>query len=176
MIEVPRPQRLLEWALAAFHNGFFSAAIIALLYGSGNLAELLGSLNTLIGIAIFAFLWGLTWLTTRRALAGVDWLARERPGQFLPIPGRGLIWGGVNALLFFVAMLLVFSLMAIVPFGLQPQNSGLSLSAIPGLLLIGAVGSVVALVVGATVGLLLGLLDMLIVLLAWTLTKRVVNN
>jgi hypothetical protein len=92
---------MLEWALAAFHNAFFFAAAFALLYRAGGLGELLGSANTLIGIGAFGLIWGLTWWTTRRSLAGVDWLSLERPRQFLPILWRGMLWGGANGTVVF---------------------------------------------------------------------------
>lgn len=172
----PPPQRLLAWALAAFHNGFFFAATFALLYRSGRLADLLGSLNTLLGIAVFAALWALTWWTTRRALAGVDWLALERPRQLLPIAGRGLLWGGVNGLLFFLAALLVGGVSALVLASLQPSNASEALTILPGLIFVGAAGSIVSFGLGAAVGLALGLTDLVIVLMAQAITSRAMGS
>jgi hypothetical protein len=171
MTERTPSRHLLEWALAAFHNGFFFAAALALLYRAGGLGVLLGSLNTLIGLGAFVVVWGLTWWTTRRAFAGVDWLALEQPRQFIPMLGRGLIWGGVNGVLFFLAAFLITVVSEIVLALLQGTGQAIPI----GLLVAGLVGLVVAFAFGAAIGLILAGLDLLIVLLAWRLTRGTVE-
>src|SRR5258706_2495824 len=67
----------LPWALGTFHTVALVLILIWLVYPGGGLASLLASLGTVAGIVVFLALWGATLFTTRRALAGLDWISDE---------------------------------------------------------------------------------------------------
>ncbi len=104
--------RLFVWSLATFHTSFFFAIAILLLYWTGILGSLLSSFNTLIGFALFGVFWLVTSWTTHRALksiSGSDFKKiLARPLELSKIFGYGVLWGGVNSLLFFLIVLIAF--------------------------------------------------------------------
>src|SRR5207247_7824364 len=68
---------LVEWSLATFHASGFVLAIVFFLYSRDELGLALGGLNTLLGLALFVALWATTYLTTCRAVAGLDLLRED---------------------------------------------------------------------------------------------------
>ncbi|GCF14293.1 hypothetical protein Harman_22280 [Haloarcula mannanilytica] len=140
-----RPVSLVTWTLATFDTALFVLLGVLAAHASGGLADLLAGLNTLVGVAVFCYLWALfvlavRWVHGRVSLdsAGVSTLALH-----------GTAAGSVAG----VAFLLGLFAVALVP---TLQSGGVRLQAVLLVLLIG-VG--VAAVVGGVVGLLVSLLD-----------------
>lgn len=153
MTEAPRVNGLLWWVLGSFHTSVFGLALLLLLYPRGGFGATLGSLSTLSGLAIFVALWATTLFTTRRALAGLNWLADD-PAQMAVFYRRALRWGGVNGLLFLVALGAILLLSALVT-----APGSITRPALTFVGFIFWIGLVVSYVVGAIVGVTLGALD-----------------
>lgn len=122
------------------------------LYPRGGFGATLGNLSTLSGLAIFLALWATTLFTTRRALAGLNWLDDD-PAQMAVFFRRALRWGGMNGMLFLAALgtILLLSALTTAPGSIAP--------ALVFFVFIGAIGIVVSYVVGALVGVTLGAID-----------------
>jgi len=162
-------RRTLTWSLASFHAAFLFAALIALLYAGGGLGGLLASLNTLLGLGLYALFLLNTWWTTGRATRGLDWVALADPWAPLDHFWRIVLWGGVNGLLLFLVLLAAIvgsSLLLLV------SGRGQPVQLLPFVLTVGAVGSAVAFVAGALAGVFFALLDSaLLVLAGWWLSR-----
>jgi hypothetical protein len=155
MNDAPRVAGLLAWVLGTFHTTVFGLALLLLLYPRGGFGAALGNLSTLSGLAIFVALWATTLFTTRRALVGLNWLDDD-PAQMAVFFRRTLRWGGVNGLLFLIALGAILLLSALVT---APGSITR-----PALTFVGFVfwiGLVVSYVVGALVGVTLGALDII---------------
>jgi hypothetical protein len=154
---------LLTWSLAAFHAALLLTAVIALLYSRGGLGSLLGSLNTALGLGLYALLWLTTWWTTRRALAGLPWSTLGQPLLLLGRLGRIALWGAANGGLFFLALLAL-----IVTNGLLTIAAGARFApdVLPGLLAVSLAGAAVAAALGAVLAALFVLLDAALLALA----------
>ncbi|MDQ2073251.1 hypothetical protein RBH20_11970 [Haloarcula sp. H-GB4] len=140
-----RPVSLVTWALATFDTVLFVLLGVLAAHASGSLADLLAGLNTLVGVAVFCYLWALfvlavRWVHSRVALGDV-------PLQTLVL--HGVAAGSVAGVAFLLGLLAV----ALVP---TIQSGGVSLQTVVLVLLIGAG---VAAIVGGVVGLLASLLD-----------------
>lgn len=165
MPEHPRLRGLMEWSLAAFHAGFLVAGLVALLYATGGLGELLGGLNTLLGLGLFGVFWLTTWWTTRRAARGVAWVALERPVALAGLVWRVAVWAGVNGVLFVLALLGFVGVYALATILAGRGSAGDTLSVFA---FSGAIALAVAFVAGAVVGLLFALIDgALLVVARW---------
>lgn len=147
------PRRLLVWALPAFHAALLVALLVAGLYATGRAGEVLGSLETWIGVLAYLYLWAVTWWTNRRWLAAVgESFLRGRPPA-RPVLRSALRWGAATGLGVFAAPFLVA-----VAFFL----AGGGLGAIPFLALAAAVGAALSLAIGGLVGGLFAGLDLLL--------------
>jgi hypothetical protein len=140
-----RPVSLVTWTLATFDTALFVLLGVLAAHASGGLADLLGGLNTLVGVAVFCYLWALfvlavRWVHSRVAL-------EDAPLRTLVL--HGVVAGCATG----VAFLLGLFAVALVP---TIQSGGVRLQAVLVVLLIGAG---VAAVVGGVVGLLASLLD-----------------
>ena len=140
-----RPVSLVTWTLATFDTALFVLLGVLAAHASGGLADLLAGLNTLIGVAVFCYLWALfvlavRWVHRRVSLdsAGVSTLVLH-----------GVAAGSVTG----VAFLLGLFAVALVP---TLQSGGVRLQAV---LLVLLIGAGIAAVVGGVVGLLASLLD-----------------
>lgn len=164
MSNTPRANALLEWVLGTFHTSVFGLALLLLLYPRGGFGATLAGLSTLSGLAIFLALWATTLFTTRRALAGLNWLDGD-PAQMAVFFRRALRWGGVNGMLFLAALgvILVLGALVTAPGSITPA---LIFPAF-----IAAIGVVVAYVVGAFVGVALGALDIAALRVARAVTR-----
>src|SRR5687767_3372307 len=153
MTEMPRVSGLLWWVLGSFHTSVFGLALLLLLYPRGSFGATLQGLSTLSGLAIFVALWATTLFTTRRALAGLNWL-NDDPAQMAVFFRRALRWGGVNGLLFLSALgtILLASALLTAPGSLT--RPALTFGSF-----IFWIGLVVSYAVGALVGVTLGALD-----------------
>ena len=153
MTDAPRVNGLLAWVLGTFHTSIFGLALLLLLYPRGRFGDTLVGLSTLSGLAIFIALWATTLFTTRRALAGLNWLDDE-PAEMAVFFRRALRWGAVNGMLFLAALGVILLTNALVTSGASVISPALIF-----FVFIAAVGLVVSYVVGALVGVVLGALD-----------------
>ncbi len=103
--------KLVTWSLATFHATAFVLVIVLFGYSGGGLGGALGGLNTFVGLGLFLALWATTYLTTSRALRGLDLIgsARDR-GMY---PRRALRWGAANGMTFLAILGIVAIVTAI---------------------------------------------------------------
>ncbi|HTD64355.1 MAG TPA: hypothetical protein VK732_06430 [Verrucomicrobiae bacterium] len=152
--------KLVTWSLATFHASIFVLAIVLFAYSRGGLGGALSGLNTFVGLGLFVALWATTYLTTARALAGLDLIAsaRDRDGYLR----RTLRWGSRNGMAF-LGVLGVVGLFAALS-NTRPEQVG------PGILFpalfIAPIALVVSAAVGGAVGLIFGFIDLALFALA----------
>src|SRR5688500_13784389 len=89
---------LLTWSLATFHTTVFVLAIVLLAYSGGGLGSALSGLNTSAGLGLFVALWATTYLTTARALKGLDLIGSSRDSE--SYGRRAFRWGAANGISF----------------------------------------------------------------------------
>src|SRR5439155_6183702 len=169
------PARLLLWSLATFHTAFFFAAFVAALYLNGSIADLLASLNTLVGTAVYLVLWATTWWTTRQAWRALKWERLDDPLDVTALLGMGTLYGGINGMLFLSVIALVaipVGLAAIIVealgLGRMEDMAGLVAAGFFSLIVLG-IAEVVAFGIGALVGLLFAIVDGALLRIAWRL-------
>src|SRR2546429_1486726 len=94
--------KLLTWSLATFHTTVFVLVIVLFAYSGGGLGGALGGLNTFAGLGLFVALWATTYVTTSRALKGLDLIgsARDRGGY----GRRAFRWGAANGMSFLAVL------------------------------------------------------------------------
>ncbi|NEU56811.1 hypothetical protein [Halorussus sp. MSC15.2] len=139
---------LVVWALASFHVAALVAVLVVGLYTAGSLGDLLGGLDTVVGLALYLALWASTWWTTRRVLGAVADAGTD--ASALTVVGAGGRWGGVNGVCFLWVLLFV----AAVP------GADVTLAGVLYFLAFGGIGSILALGVGGIVGVLFAVLDL----------------
>lgn len=146
------PSALLAWSLAGFHVALLVALLVAGLYLGGAAGDLLAGLDTVVGLALYGYLWAVTWWTNRRWIAttGLVTTGRPTPGAVL---GSAIQWGGATGLLFLVVPLAVVVGFLVVTGGL---------GALPFALLVVVIGGLLAAAIGAVVGGLLAGLDLVL--------------
>ena len=143
----------MEWSLATFHASAFVLLIVFLLYTRDALGPALAGLNTLLGLALFVALWATTYLTTCRALEGLD-LQNEDDRKLFAL--RAFRWGAANGLAFLavLGLVLVASAVFVTPSGLVP------------VLFVAPFALVISAAVGALVGLVFSAIDLGLLALA----------
>ncbi|HEY8825611.1 MAG TPA: hypothetical protein VIP07_12100 [Candidatus Limnocylindria bacterium] len=146
--------KLLTWSLATFHTTVFVLVIVLLAYSGGGLGQALGGLNTFAGLGLFLVLWTTTYLTTARALAGLDFIgsARDRRGY----GRRAFRWGAANGMSFLAVLGIVALVVAVANTRPGQVGSGILLP----FLFIAPIGLVVSAAVGGAVGVLFGIIDL----------------
>lgn len=160
MLEDGQDRRLATWGAATFHVVLVITSVALGLYQLGALGDTLSILDTGSGLALFLVLWCSTWWSTRRATAEIS--AGNLQGQeLLRIFVRGPLWGGLNGVLFFLALAVPVVIYLFVS-KLSPA-AGMS-DSIPALLS-GAItllvaGSFLALVIGSVIGLFFVAIDL----------------
>jgi len=149
---------LVEWSLATFHASAFVLAIVFFLYSRDALGPALGGLNTLLGLALFVALWATTYLTTCRALEGIDLL---REGDCVLFARRAFRWGAANGIAFLgvLGVVLIASAVFVSPSVLLPA------------LFVAPFALVISAAVGAVVGALFSAIDLALVALARALAE-----
>jgi hypothetical protein len=160
-LEAPAPAPdgagLAFW-LGTLHAALLMLVLVLLLHVRGDLGDTLASLNTLVGLALFALLWGVAVYATSRAIEGLDLLAPA----FDEVVRRGLKWGAMAGLLLFapLAGLIVVGLTADALTGRQDAAVFLvvPLYVVP--------GAILAALAGGATGFLAALVDTLILPLA----------
>jgi hypothetical protein len=149
---------LVEWSLATFHASAFVLVIVLFLYSRDALGPALGGLNTLLGLALFLALWGTTYLTTCRALEGLDLLSEGNRRLFAR---RAFRWGAANGMAFLalLGVVLVASAVFVSPSGLLP------------VLFVAPFALISSAVVGAVVGTVFSAIDLALLALARALAE-----
>ncbi len=147
-------RRLLVWALASFHAAGFTLGVVLPAYVSGGLSDVLPAFGTLPGFLGYGYLWGLSYLATRWALAG-DALADEAleetlSGSVRSVLLRGIAAGGLVGMAALLGPLLLVSIPDLMTGSGDPTS----------FVLILAIGLGVSGVVGAAVGLVLAAVDL----------------
>ncbi|WP_162224216.1 hypothetical protein [Halorussus salinus] len=154
---------LVVWALASFHTAALTALLVGALYLSGALGDLLGGLDTLVGLGLYLGLWATTWWTTRRAFAAIGAAGRDGPVSRSVLVGTGGKWAGVDGVLF-LWLLVGVVVASSVSVGSATVEGALYLLAFVG------VATLLAFAVGAVVGLLFAALDLAAFRIAGSLT------
>jgi len=149
---------LVEWSFATFHASAFVLAIVFFLYSRDALGPALGGLNTLLGLALFVALWATTYLTTCRALEGIDLL---REGDRVLFARRAFRWGAANGMAFLgvLGVVLIASAVFVSPSVLLP------------VLFVAPFALVISAAVGAVVGALFSAIDLALLALARALAE-----
>jgi hypothetical protein len=144
----------LTWALATFHTTVFVLVIVLFAYSGGGLGGALGGLNTFAGLGLFVALWATTYLTTARALRGLDLIgsARDRGGY----GRRAFRWGAANGMSFLAILGIVAIVVAISNTRPGQVASGILVPA----LFIAPIALVVSAAVGGVVGAIFGIIDL----------------
>lgn len=157
---------LLTWTLATFHTTVFVLAIVLFAYSRGALGAGLSGLNTLVGLGLFVALWATTYLTTSRALEGLDLIGsgRDRGGY----PRRALRWGAANGMSFLAILGVVAVVTALGTTRPEQAATGILFPA----LFIAPIALAVSAAVGGAVGALFGIVDLGLFALAGLLEKE----
>jgi hypothetical protein len=152
--------KLLTWSLTTFHTTVFVLVIVLLAYSGGGLGQALSGLNTFAGLGLFVALWATTYVTTVRALAGLDLIgsARDRGGY----GRRAFRWGAANGMSFLAVLGIVAYVAAVANTRPGQVGSGILLPA----LFIAPIALVVSAGVGGVVGVLFGIIDLALLSLA----------
>lgn len=146
--------KLLTWSLATFHTTVFVLIIVLFAYSGGGLGGALGGLNTFAGLGLFVVLWATTYVTTSRALRGLDLIgsARDRGGY----GRRAFRWGAANGMSFLAILGVVALVVAVANTRPGQVASGILLPA----LFIAPIALVVSAAVGGVVGAIFGIIDL----------------
>jgi hypothetical protein len=145
--------KLVTWSLATFHAALFVLVIVFFGYRGGGLGGALGGLNTFAGLGLFVALWATTYVTTSRALKGLDLIGSARARR--AYPRRAFRWGAANGMSFLVVLGVVAVLTAVANTRPGQATSGILLPA----LFIAPIALVVSAVVGGAVGAIFGIID-----------------
>ncbi len=146
--------KLLTWSLATFHTTVFVLVIVLFAYSGGGLGGALGGLNTFAGLGLFVALWATTYLTTSRALKGLDLIASARARAGYPF--RALRWGAANGMSFLVILALAAVIGGIASTRPEQVVSGILIPA----LFISPIALVVSAAFGGAVGAFFGMIDL----------------
>lgn len=143
---------LTAWALATVDVTLFVLLAVLAAHASGALGDVLGGLNTVLGVVLFAYLWVLVSLAVRWVLAAAT-LGETR---LRTLALRGLAAGAATGVAFLLGVVLVAVVPRVATSPLEPLSAAL----------ITLFGVVVAAPVGALLGLGFGLLDVALYRLA----------
>jgi hypothetical protein len=146
--------KLVTWSLATFHATVFVLAIVLFVYSRDALGAGLSGLNTFVGLGLFVALWATTYVTTSRALEGLDLIgsARDRSGY----ARRAFRWGAANGMAFLAVLGIVAVLVAVSNTRPGQVASGILFPA----LFIAPIAFVVSAAVGGIVGAIFGIIDL----------------
>lgn len=147
--------RLLVWTLASFHVAGLTLGFVIPAYLSGGLSDVLPAFGTVPGLLGYGYLWVLSFLATRWALTD-EVLDATLAGALRPVVLRGTVGGGLVGLAALLGPLLLVSIPDLVTGGGELTS----------FVLIGALGSGIAVVVGAAFGLAFTLIDLVAVRLS----------
>jgi hypothetical protein len=143
------PLALVTWCLGTFHVAVLTVVAVLALQRGGIVGDVLSGLDTALGLGLYAFLWAITWWTTRRGLRAA-WCEGRGP-TWKDGVAHALVWGGATGGGFFAGLFAVVFVLLVAQGAVALATLG-----------IGAIGAGVAVVVGAVVGGVLGLLDVML--------------
>jgi len=146
--------KLVTWSLATFHATAFVLAIVLFAYSRNALGAGLSGLNTFVGLGLFVALWATTYVTTSRALKGLDLISSARDRGVYP--RRTLRWGAANGMSFLAILGVVALVAAIANTRPEQVTSGILVPA----LFIAPIALVASAAVGGAVGALFGIIDL----------------
>ena len=153
----PRGDTLLVWCLAGFHSAGLVILLVTIVYLTGSLGDALDGLSTAVGLGLYGVLWATSWWVTRRAVAGLDLIDPDQTVDGRALLGRGTLWGGVNGVLFLLAVLVLVSVELI-------GDEDVSVQGFVTILAIFLVaGGGVAFVIGSAVGFAFATIDWLLI-------------
>jgi hypothetical protein len=145
--------KLLTWSLATFHTTVFVLVIVLFAYSGGGLGQALSGLNTLVGLALFVGLWVTTYVTTSRALEGLDLI--RSAGDRADYGRRAFRCGAANGMSFLAILGVVVLGTALATTRPEQTGSGIFLP----VLFIAPIALVVSAAVGGAVGVLFAIID-----------------
>jgi len=134
------PDALLCWGLAAFHTAVLVVVLVMCLYGSVPVGEFLAEIETSVGLLLYGALWGITWWSNHRWLQETQLLESDAESDRDTVIRAGFEWGGTTGVIFFGVLVGLLVL---------PQ---IPLNAIPFVVLVALIGTIVAFVVGGLLG------------------------
>jgi hypothetical protein len=140
---------LVTWCLGTFHIAVLTVVAVLALQRGASIGNALSGLDTAIGLGLYAFLWALTWWTTRRGLRAA-WHEGRGPTWKSGI-AYALVWGGATGVVFFAGLFAVVFVLLVAQGAVALATLG-----------VGVIGVVVAVVVGAVIGGMLGVLDVML--------------
>lgn len=146
--------KLVMWSLATFHATTFVLAIVLFVYSRGGLGGALAGLNTFVGLGLFVALWTTTYVTTSRALQGLDLVRSARDRE--TYARRTVRWGAGNGMAFLAVLGVVALFIAVANTRLDQVGLGILFPA----LLIAPIALVVSAAVGGVVGVIFGFIDL----------------
>lgn len=135
---------LVRWTFATFHAAALVLVAVWLVHLSGALGDLLGGLDTALGLGLYVLLWAIVWWATGRAFD-------DAPPGSSSVQARvtaGFVYGGLTG----AGFLLLVLVGAIVVF----LVTGGQLLAVA---VLGFVGGIVAFIVGGLIGVAFAMLD-----------------
>ncbi|WP_255196425.1 hypothetical protein [Halorarius litoreus] len=135
---------LRRWTFATFHTGLLVLLAVWLIHLSDALRDLLGGLDTLVGLALYAVLWGIVWLATGRAFDA----APPTESSTRRLLQRGAVYGALTGV-GFLLVVLVGGFVAALLLGGQVLS----------VLIFAFIGAVVAAIIGGVIGVGFALLD-----------------
>jgi hypothetical protein len=146
--------KLVTWSLATFHATAFVLAIVLFVYSRDALGAGLSGLNTFVGLGLFVALWATTYVTTSRAVEGLDLIgsARDRDGY----ARRAFRWGAANGMSF----LLILGIVAIATAVSNTRPGQVATGILFPALFIAPIALVVSAAVGGVVGVIFGIIDL----------------
>lgn len=156
--ERTREVSLTTFAFGTFHTAIFLISAVLVLHLTGSLAGLLGSLNTLTGLALFAALWVTTTWSTSRAFRAYPLTDLSMPTAVGEPIVRALRAGALNGILFLAAAAVILALSAV----LTGQGQSV-LVFIFGGVVFATVGTLGSATVGAIIGVLLAAIDLVLI-------------
>jgi len=156
--ETDGSQPLVTWTLATANTALFVLAIVLPAYTSGGLSDVLPTLNTAVGVAVFLYLWALVWATTRWLFDRIDPTADPTR--------RVVLWAAVAGATVGVAFLVGVVLGLGIPTALTTSFELLSVA------LIALVGTPIAAAVGVLVGITATVVDLGLFRLVGRVTPR----
>lgn len=143
---------LLGWCLAGYHVALLVSLLLTGLFLAGAVGDLLAGLDTTVGLALYGYLWAVTWWTNRRWLASAGLVGGRRPDPRVVFAGA-MKWGGATGVLFLAAPLVVAAAFLVAEGG--PEVT-------PFVVLVALVGTLLAAATGAVVGGLFAAFDVLL--------------
>src|SRR5215216_5310593 len=95
------PRALLGFALGTFHAALLLLVLILVTYWTGGLEDALGESSALVGLLLFAALWGVSWVSAHRVLGAVELEELRFTSDGIAF---GALWGGFSGVGFLLLL------------------------------------------------------------------------